>query len=344
MRASLAILAALSLGAGPARAEEPSAEQLARIDEGYRAIYAWQVDEAREKAEVALREAPDDPLTLALVGLVKMHLNDYAGAVSLMHEAQRAGLPAHMLGELTPAEAARVATDGYQEAISEHFVIRHVPGRDAILVPYAIETLEKARERIGTLLGWKPEGRVALELYPSAKTLASVSSLTPEDIENSGTIALCRWNRLMATTPRAVVFGYSWRDTLAHELTHLVVSMATRDRAPLWLQEGVAKRQEVRWRPLTRFDDVPSPNAVAWEGIEAGIALPLTGLGPSIAMLPSPEQATVAFAEVASFVRYWVKQNGEQALPKLLVAIKDLPYDGEVADAIEEVSGTSFAD
>jgi hypothetical protein len=127
-------------------------------------------------------------------------------------------------------------------------------------------------------------------------------------------------------------------------MTHLVLSQATRDRAPLWLQEGVAKRQEIRWRARHPFDGIPSSDDVAHAGIERGLALPLDGLGPSIAMLPSAEQAMVAFAEVSSFVAYWVEQMGEGALPKLLAALRDAPAGARPEEAFQTVSGASLGE
>jgi hypothetical protein len=104
---------------------------------------------------------------------------------------------------------------------------------------------------------------------------------------------------------------------VAHELTHLAVTRASRDQAPLWLQEGVAKREEIRWREPGPFDDRPSPDAVVQRGLELSLGLPLDKLGPSIAMLPSADAAMVAFAEVTSFVRFYASEDGDDALPKL---------------------------
>jgi len=148
----------------------------------------------------------------------------------------------------------------------------------------------------------------------------------------------------MMISPRAARGGYPWLDTLTHELTHLVLSQATLDRAPLWLQEGVAKRQETRWRERGPFDAQPSADAVALDGMKRGLALPLTELGPSIAMLPTAEQAAIAFAEVSSFINYWIDKNGKQALPKLLTAIRDAPPSDDVSKAIETVSGHGLAE
>ena len=156
-------------------------------------------------------------------------------------------------------------------------------------------------------------------------------------------MAVAKWGRVMMISPRAARRGYGWLDTLAHEMTHLVLSQATRDRAPLWLQEGVAKRQETRWRRGTPFDQIPSPHDMAAVGIKKGLGLPLTKLGPSIAMLPSAEQAMVVFAQVASFIDWWVQQAGVDALPKLLKELRDGLPTATPSQAIKKTSGVDLA-
>ena len=52
----------------------------------------------------------------------------------------------------------------------------------------------------------------------------------------------------MVVSPRATIFGYPWMDTLAHEYTHLVVSRLAHDAVPVWLQEGLARLEQTRWR------------------------------------------------------------------------------------------------
>ena len=53
---------------------------------------------------------------------------------------------------------------------------------------------------------------------------------------------------LMVVSPRATIFGYPWMDTLAHEYTHLLVSRISHDTVPVWLQEGLARFEQSRWR------------------------------------------------------------------------------------------------
>jgi hypothetical protein len=158
--------------------------------------------------------------------------------------------------------------------------------------------------------------------------------------QTTGTVAVAKWGRVTILSPRAGKHGYPWRDTLAHELTHLAISMQSHERAPLWLHEGVARREEQRWREPGPFDDKPSPEAIVLRGMELKIDYPLDKLGPSIAMLPSADAAMVAFAEVTSFIKYFVESSPPDALARLLVALRTAK---NADDALKQVSGETLA-
>ena len=53
----------------------------------------------------------------------------------------------------------------------------------------------------------------------------------------SGTIAVCKYHRLMIISPLAAANGYSWADTLAHEL-FIRYLKKSRNKVPIWLHEG----------------------------------------------------------------------------------------------------------
>ena len=127
---------------------EPSFE----LKTGFEAIREWQIDKAREIAEELYKNYPSDPLVLSLLAQVKLQTSDYAGAVHYFNEAKRNGAPDIVLVDAPLAEAAKVATEGYVETISENFIVRHEPGKDADCP--AVETLEMTL--IQKLLGWKP--------------------------------------------------------------------------------------------------------------------------------------------------------------------------------------------
>ena len=331
------VVATVTLPAGAqAPGEDPGLDE---VLVGFRALRDWQYDEARLVAERLMAARPNDPLVAALVGTVKMHLGDYEGAVSDLRRARAAGVPPLLLGEMPAAESARVATDGYAETLSEHFIIRYRPGKDEILIPYALETLDKAYQNIGGLLGWKPKGRVVVEFYPAASTLAKVSSLTDDDIRNSGTIALCRWNRLMVTTPRGVMFGYSWRDTIAHELTHLIIGGASKNTVPIWLHEGIAKFVETAWRSKPGLGLSEEVQTRLQAAAKKNKLIPFEKMHPSMAKLPTQEQSSLAFAEVFTFIEFLVAKKGWSGIRQVLAAMADGATDKQ---AIAKVYGASL--
>jgi hypothetical protein len=75
----------------------------------------------------------------------------------------------------------------------------------------------------------------------------------------------------------------------------------------------------------------------------SGRAVGLDKLGPSIAMLPTPEAASIAYAEVQSFVNYWIEQNGSAALRMFLTDLRGMRTAGADA-ALRSVSGYTLAE
>jgi hypothetical protein len=215
---------------------------------------------------------------------------------------------------------------------------------DRALGPLLFDTIAKARETLTKELGvdWPLPTRVVI--VRDLLSLSAMTGLPYKSAQTTGTVAVAKWGRVTLLSPRASPHGYAWRDTIMHELTHLSVTRASGDRAPLWLQEGVAKREEIRWRDPGPFDDRPTPEAIVQKGTELGLVIPLDKLGPSIAMLPSADAAMVAFAEVTSFVRYYARvastAGTDDALPKLLAQLKT---GKDPDEALRAASGADLA-
>lgn len=298
-----------------------------------------------EDAAKILEGADDEPEVAIELARLALYRGDCDTALSILErpyledQDDHAGLSSVAKGCARATAGTVILRDGAQGV-----VVRFQDDEDVSLFPIIVDAAAKQRDMLAAELGTRLPDPIWIDFVRDQFTLAAMTGLPEEAAKTTGTVAVAKWGRVTMISPRSSMRGYPWLDTLCHELTHLVLSQATRDRAPLWLQEGVAKRQEVRWREATPFDGMPSPDAVAWGGIQKGLALPLDGLGPSIAMLPTPEQAMVAFAEVSSFVAYWVDKNGKDALPKLLSEIRDMTPDSEVSDAIKSVSKASLSE
>jgi hypothetical protein len=283
-------------------------------------IAGLDLDDARGFLRAADGEDPRILLERARLAIYEL---DCDGAAAILSRREVAAIDTgESLGDIARGcqrvTAADVVDRDAARAIEVHWQDEH----DRALAPLLFDTVALARTTLTRDLhvDWPRPTRILV--VRDLESLSAVTGLPYESAQTTGTVAVAKWGRVTLLSPRASNHGYDWRDTLAHELTHLAVTRASGDRAPLWLQEGVAKREQVAWRPQGPFDDRPPNESVVQRGFEVKLGIPLDRLGPSIAMLPSADAATVAFAEVTSFVHYFVETTGPDALPKLLQAKK----------------------
>ncbi len=321
---------ALVLAAGPAdpARDSPLGRAIAALDDE-------DVPTAKALVEPELAAHPDDPATLTVAGVLCFHEQRYPEAVELL---RKGGLATGAIDYLTLAKAARDVTVSHARAEGEHFVVSYPKGKDEVLVPYILETLEAQRRALQEDLGWAAPGKVTVEILNDTRELARISTLTESEIKTSGTIALCKWNKLMVVSPKALLHGYDWLDTAAHEYTHHVVTARTHNNAPIWLQEGLAKFSETRWRG-------PGGELSAWsaglldEALAKRALIPFAKMHPSMAKLPSQEAAALAFAEVAVAVEYLEKRGGRALMNRIL----DLVAEGVDAEpAVARALGVPF--
>jgi tetratricopeptide (TPR) repeat protein len=302
------------------------------------------------QAETLLRELPAEraaaPRALFQRGMLSFLRGDYADADQLLEQAIAESPRSPHLGDFRKlrdwAHAAREITQDFARASSSdgRYVVRYQRGTDAVLASYALAALERADRAIQKHLGIRMPGPIRLEIYPSARTLAEVSSLTLAHIETTGTVALCKWNRLMIASPRSLLYGYPWLDTINHELVHLALTLASRNRAPVWFHEGLAKLYERTWR-----GEAPSSQLTpATEALLVGAAhhkrlIPFERMHPSIAMLPSQEEAALAFAQVVTFLERFRASHADAGLARAIAAIAS---GADARVALAQVADKSF--
>ncbi len=284
---------------------------------------------------------PNDPNVALQAGRLAVYETRFDDAVTLLARPEIVRSEAgSQLAEIARGCARVTAATVVDRDERRGIEVRYQDQDDRALTPLLMETVEKARAALENDLGvtWPRPLRVVV--VRDLLSLATATGLPYESAKTTGTVAVAKWGRVTLLSPRAMRHSYAWRDTIAHELTHLAVTRLTVDRAPLWLQEGIAKREEVRWRAPGPFDDRPSPEAIVAHGATQHLDTPLDKLGPSIAMLPSADKAAVAFAEVTSFVRFYADTVGSSALPNLLAAVQ---AHENASDALKELSGTDLA-
>ncbi|HEY3445520.1 MAG TPA: tetratricopeptide repeat protein [Myxococcales bacterium] len=328
--AALPALAALALlfAAAPAIAQDVA------VKAGYAELEAWDTAGARKVADELLARSPDDRAALELAAHVRYEQGDYAGSVELLDKIGSEDEFAHL------ARTTVKELKDHKSRESEHFVIYYREGKDAVLPPYALDALERQRTALATSLGYMPPGKVRVEVLDDIRSLSRVSTLTLEAIKTSGTIAICKFDKLMITSPKALVRGYDWLDTLSHEYTHLVVSQMSRNTVPIWIHEGLAKFLESSWRGAPGLALSPASASLLADALKKSKLIPFDRMHPSMALLPSQEDAALAFAEVFTAVEFLYGKGGNVLLGKIVDNLKA----GDRYDvAVGKATGGSFA-
>ncbi len=230
-------------------------------------------------------------------------------------------------------------TGKFKEVKTEHFLFRYMEEKDAILVDYALDTLEKAYHAIGNDLNYFPTEPIIVEVFPDAESFCTVSTLSKEEIETSGTIAICLFNRVIITSPRLQPRGYQWLDTLTHEYVHYVIMKKTYNRVPIWLHEGIAKYEEKRWLENTPPTLPLSLESLLAEAVEKDYFITFEQMHPSLAKLKKKEDTALAFAEVFTVIDYLYNQGGYPFLTSILDSIKN---GKTTEESVSSVTGVPF--
>ena len=296
------------------------AELQAEVTEGYLLIDQWRFEEAEAQTLKLLKKYPNSGDVHFLNARVEFYKGNYEKAWKILETVDD---QYHTVKEFkTLVNNTHEATSVFVTQESEHFIFRYIDGPDQVLIPYAKEVMEKSYQVLGKILGYFPKQKVRIEIYPDRLPFSRISPLTLKDIMTSGTVALCKYNRIMMISPGSLVRGYSWMDTLSHEYVHYLLSSKSYNNAPLWLHEGIAKYLETRWRKNSGYM-TPIMETILADGLANDYMVALEDMMPSLAKLKSAEDVQLAYAEVAAMVDYMVQQNGETVLASLATALAE---------------------
>ncbi len=336
----LAIL--LSLSSVSIAAEVETHNSL--LNEGVEHLKAWRVSQAEEIAAKIIREYPKSPLALGLKARVAFYQGRYEEAFRYSEQSLA------ILSDNEQLHALRLLSQQTRDIIkklnryeSAHFVLYLNGDKDGILVPHVLDTMEKTYEVIGNELGFFPQAKVRVEILPDVPSFNAISTLSLRDIEETGAVGLCKFNKLMTISPRALMNGYRWLDSLSHEYIHLAIVGLSSNKAPIWLHEGMARFYETRWRhPKASQEKLdylsPASETLLAKALAGDQFIGFKNMEPSLVSLETPEEVQLAYAEAASAVDFISHRKGKDGLNELLASVAQKP----TAEAIEEVLETSF--
>ncbi len=331
----------LYLAAWPAAAAEADG----KFKAGEEFLDAWRIAEAEALAAQALKENPKSPAALDFDARVKFYQGRYAEALAALDKALA----------IDTSDKRRQALKLFSQLTldvhkslkrfeSAHFVLFADEKRDGILVPVALDALERSYQAVGTELGYYPKEKVRVEIAPDAASFNAISTLSLRDIEETGAVGICKFNKLMIISPRALSFGYRWVDSLSHEYVHYAIVGLTNNQAPIWLHEGMARFYETRWRKPAPAKDAaedyltPANQTLLVHALEKNEFVGFKKMEPSLIHLETPEQVQLAYAEAASAVDFINQTKGGSGIRALLATLNKTP----AAEAIEQVLGLSF--
>jgi tetratricopeptide (TPR) repeat protein len=319
----------------------PSARASSESASVERLYSEWRFDEADRALSTLSKSHPGEPATLVAKGYERFFAGDFRAAAAEYKAALAGGSPPRGLREMIElAEGSAKVTDGYLERRSAHFAFRF-PAEDTVLADYGIESLEATAAALQSDLGFLPTRPIAVDIVRNGADLAVMTTLSEAEIERTGTVAVSKWGRIMLTSPRAMRLGYEWQDSLAHEYIHYAVAALTHDRAPVWLQEGLAKFLEHRWREPMGLSLNPSTQHFLAKALANGKLISFDAMHPSMAKLPRAEDATLAFAEVTTAIACLFARGNETALREVLATVRD---GGDARAAVAKAFGGSWGD
>ncbi|GJM15918.1 MAG: hypothetical protein DHS20C13_12450 [Thermodesulfobacteriota bacterium] len=314
-------------------------ELLDNVENG---IKTWQIRDASESIDQALEKADTDEDNFRssyLKSLVDFYKGNYINAKGYAEKALSSKELGDEAGFLNFIVTASDSAPEFKEIRTENFVIRYAHPKDVILAEYAKDVLEKSRFEIGLDLEEYPKDPVIIEIYPDMKSFTLASTLPAENVEKTGVVGICKFNRIMILSPRLLPKGYTWADTLAHEYVHYLVFLKSDNKVPVWLHEGIAKYQEKRWKEKETNVISPFYETILSEALEKDELVPIEKMHPSLAMLESAREAQLAFAQSGTMISHLVDNWGQNALIDLISSIKETD---DYQTAIKSVTNLDF--
>ncbi len=320
------------------RVEKP---ELETSDRGAVLLERWQAEAARVWIEGKLETEPENPQWRFLHTQALFYLGRYIEALTRLDELIQS-VPHPQFHRYREFTAQTIQSTKTLELIeSEHFRIFIDPVQDAALVPYIRDVLEQSYQRLGTLFGLFPKEKILVEVFPTTGTFYPASSLSARDIEVSGAIGICKFNKIMLLSPRNLARGYRWTDAISHEYLHYLIVHLSANQAPIWLHEGIAKYFEDAWRLpesswLSRRTESLLAHALANDSFVG-----FKNMEPSLVKLETTYQVQLGYAEAASAIDFIISTLGPKGLASILEDLGQAHGDGATG-AIARVMGYAF--
>jgi tetratricopeptide (TPR) repeat protein len=301
--------------------------------EDVESVFRWlnegQAERADSACAVLALSDPANPYFAYLRSRTLYETGDYPGALAHAVKsldnlpAVEAAIRDQILSNREYLQVAVPILERRKSLEGRHFIFSYINPKDSLLAGELFAVLDSAYEVLGKDLGLRPEDKVRVEAYPDRAAFIAVSTLTEDEVKRTGTIALCKFNRLLFVSPRALLHGYEWKSTLCHEYTHLLIQRTSGGRLPLWMHEAVARFEEQRFRGRPGGEMTLLEKDLLYRAVKNNTLVPLARMHPSLAKLKDEEESGTAYAEVLLAMEMIFAQGGYAGLQSLLKTCRE---------------------
>src|SRR5271155_3268197 len=191
-----------------------------------------------EYLDRARRVAPDNPDVAKLAGWAYYGLNKIDQAVAEWKRALALRPDPEVQAALEKAQRDKLEEESYKENESAHFTLRYSGGAEPALARDVLRTLEAHFSAIESELNFTPPDSIGVVLY-TEQAFADITRAP-------GWVGALNDGRIRIPVQGLTGVTSDLAHVLKHELTHSFIKQKSHDRAPTWLQEGVAQWMEGR--------------------------------------------------------------------------------------------------
>jgi Flp pilus assembly protein TadD len=270
----------------------------------------YRFDEAVGLTRRALALDPQNPRTLADLGLQLLRTGDESGARVALESSWKLdpydAVTKNLLDMLDKLDKFVTVRDG-------DLVVRMHADEAPVLQEYVVSLAHRALSTLSARWEFAPRGPILIEIFPRHDDFAVRTLGLPGMI---GALGACFGRVVTMDSPKARLGEFQWEATLWHELAHVITLQLSNQRLPRWLSEGISTYEEKRARrEWARQMDVEFAGL-----LDRGEVIKLEDLN---AAFQNPKLISIAYYEASLVVDHIVSTYGDAGLRKLVRAYAD---------------------
>ncbi len=279
---------------------------------------------ALDPLERARRVLPDSPDVAKLMGWAYYGANKMDQAIEEWKRAEGLRRDPDVEEALAKAERDKSEEESYREGETAHFDLKYYGGATPDLAREILRALEDDFNDLESQLDYTPPEQIAVILY-TEQAFADITRAP-------GWVGALNDGRLRIPVQGLTEVTPELAHVLKHELTHSFVGQKSHQRAPTWLQEGVAQWMEGRRssRDAGALVDAVSQGAIPSLGAMSGSWMELSG-----------NSAAAAYAWSLAVVESIIDAGGVSDISRLLDRIAT---SSSVEEALQETLHMNYAD